>query len=335
MFRFRSLLPASVLMVAFVAACSGAGSTPAPTTAPATAAPTTAPATAAPTLAFTVSLAPAGFFVGSTAMTLYTFDKDTANTSNCQTAPCVTNWPALVLQGGVQLAIGAGLPAAEFTTIARQDGTMQVTFNEVPLYYFAGDTKVGDKNGDGVGGIWHLATKDSKPPTPPATPSAATTTAPSAPASVLPTTKASPAGSPAGAVCYDAKYQVIPCPSASTAAGSPAASGSTVAVSSTGYLVDSTGMALYEYDKDTTPNTSACTADCATNWPALTVATGASVTAGDGVAQEDFATFTRSDDGASQVTYYGKPLYTFAGDTAAGDTNGANVSPSWHLAMPQ
>jgi predicted lipoprotein with Yx(FWY)xxD motif len=319
---FRSLIPASVLLVAVVAACSGAGSTPAPTVAPATAAPTATAATPAPTLAFTVSLAPAGFFVGPNGLTLYTFDKDTLGTSNCQASQCASNWPALTVATGTQLAIGAGLNASDFATITRQDGTTQVTFKEIPLYNFAGDSAVGDKNGDGVGGIWHLATKASTLPTPSAEPSAA----------------ASPAASSGtgGKVCYDPYHYVVPCPSGSAAAGSPAASaGATVSVSTAGYLVGPTGLALYEYDKDTTPGSSACTADCATNWPALTVATGESVVAGSGVDQADFATFTRTDDSTTQVTYYAKPLYYFAGDQAAGDTNGASVSPSWHLAKPQ
>ncbi len=331
MFRFRSMAPASLVLVALIAACSGAGSSPAPTTAPATAAPSAAPATAtAPTLAFTVSLAPAGFFVSSNGMALYTFDKDTLGQSNCQTGQCATNWPALVLQGGVQLAIGAGLNASDFATISRDDGTKQVTFKEIPLYNFAGDTAIGDTKGDGVGGIWHLATKASTLPVPSTAPSTAPTTAPTTPASA----PASPAASSGGKICYDEYNTVIPCPSGSPA-GSPAAGGPTVAVSTDGYLVSSTGLALYEYDKDTTANTSACTADCATNWPALTVTEGAVVTVGDGVDLEDFTTFTRSDDSTSQVSYYGKPLYMFSGDAAAGDTNGANVSPSWHLAMPQ
>ena len=160
----KSLIPASVVLAALVAACAGTGSTPAPTAAPATPAPATAAASAPVTLAFTVSLAPAGFFVGPNGHTLYTFDKDTAGTSNCQADQCVTNWPALTLQGGVQLAIGAGLTQTDFATITRNDGTAQVTFKDIPLYYFAGDTAVGDKNGDGVGGIWHLATTASTPP---------------------------------------------------------------------------------------------------------------------------------------------------------------------------
>ena len=332
MFSLRSVLPASALLVALVAACSGAGSTP--TTAPVTPAPavTVAPATAspAPTLGFTVSLAPAGFFVSSNGRSLYAFDKDAANTSNCQTTQCATNWPALVLASGAQLMIGAGLNASDFGTISRQDGTMQVTFNKVPLYNFAGDSQPGDKNGDGVGGIWHLATKATVPPTPSASPSSAAGASPSPAASA-----------PAGKVCYDPYHYVVPCPSSSAAASSPAAGspaaggGATVSVSSAGYLVGPTGLALYEYDKDTSGTSSACTADCASNWPALTVATGQSPVAGSGVDQVDFATFTRADDGSTQVTYYAKPLYMFAGDSAAGDTNGASVSPSWHLAKPQ
>ncbi len=323
MFRLRFALPATVALAAFVAACAGAASTPQPTAVPATAAPPSA--TPPVTLAYTVSLAPAGFFVGPTGHTLYTFDTDTLGTSNCQASQCASNWPALTLQGGVQLAIGAGLTQTDFATITREDGTAQVTFKDIPLYYFAGDQAVGDKNGDGVGGIWHLATKASVLPV--------ASSAPSAPASAPATAPASSAA--IGGPCYDAHYQVVPCPTASSAASSPAAGGSTVSVSGAGYLVGPTGLALYEYDKDATANSSACTGDCLSNWPALTVAIGESVVVGTGIDQEDFAVFTRSDDGTSQVTYYGKPLYMFAADSAAGDTNGASVSPSWHLAMPQ
>ena len=59
------------------------------------------------------------------------------------------------------------------------------------------------------------------------------------------------------------------------------------------------------------------------------------ITPGTGLDAADFTTFVRTDDSTTQVAYYAKPLYYFAGDTAAGDTNGASVSPSWHLAQPQ
>ena len=43
------------------------------------------------------------------------------------------------------------------TTFARPDGTMQVAYNGIPLYYFAKDTKAGDTTGQGVGGKWFVA----------------------------------------------------------------------------------------------------------------------------------------------------------------------------------
>ncbi|HEY7969617.1 MAG TPA: hypothetical protein VID95_06435, partial [Candidatus Limnocylindrales bacterium] len=67
-----------------------------------------------------------------------------------------------------------------------------------------------------------------------------------------------------------------------------------------------------------------------TAWPALTLASG-TPTKGDGVTG-DLTVITR-DDGTKQVTYNGQPLYYFAGDTAAGATNGAAI-PNWAVANP-
>jgi predicted lipoprotein with Yx(FWY)xxD motif len=95
-------------------------------------------------------------------------------------------------------------------------------------------------------------------------------------------------------------------------------------------LVDARGFTLYTFANDTAGSgTSACTGGCATAWPALT-ATG-EPTAGEGVSGE-LGTITR-EDGTTQVTYDGLPLYFFASDAAPGDTNGASI-PNWALAQP-
>lgn len=319
----KRFIPALAVLGALVAACSGTGSTP--TAAPVTVAPpTVAAVSAAPSVATgpTVSMSSAGYFVGPNGLTLYVFDKDTAGKSNCQAGQCLQNWPPLTAANGA-ISLGTGLTASDFNTIARDDGSAQVTFKNIPLYFFAGDSAPGDKNGDGVGGIWHVATASATLPAASTAASPATSLAASAPPAS--------AGSGTG-TCYDSHYQKVPCPS--SAAGSPAA-GLDVSVSPAGYLVGPTGMALYIYDKDTTANASTCTGDCLTNWPALAIAAGATTTIGSGLDQEDFATFTRTDDSANQVTYYGKPLYYYVGDTAAGQTNGDGLFNIWHLAKPQ
>jgi predicted lipoprotein with Yx(FWY)xxD motif len=97
-------------------------------------------------------------------------------------------------------------------------------------------------------------------------------------------------------------------------------------------LAGEDGVTLYTFDNDTTPGTSACTGDCATNWPPFTVDEGEQATAGEGVTGE-IGTITR-DDGSTQVTYNDKPLYYFSGDSAAGDSNGDGVGGIWHIAAP-
>jgi hypothetical protein len=40
---------------------------------------------------------------------------------------------------------------------------MQVTLAGHPLYYFSGDSKAGDTNGQGKANIWHLASPTGDP----------------------------------------------------------------------------------------------------------------------------------------------------------------------------
>ena len=92
-------------------------------------------------------------------------------------------------------------------------------------------------------------------------------------------------------------------------------------------LVDGQGRTLYMFTKDT-DKTPSCYGDCATNWPALTV-TGA-VTVGPGLEASEFKTAARTDSG-NQVVAEDYPLYYFAADKAAGDTNGQGVGGFWYV----
>ncbi|KKT74807.1 MAG: hypothetical protein UX31_C0003G0036 [Candidatus Nomurabacteria bacterium GW2011_GWA1_46_11] len=85
-------------------------------------------------------------------MTLYLFDKDTDGVSTC-TGNCLKIWPPY-LQTEDTLAT---LPDM-VDVIERPDGSMQYTYNDMPLYYYASDKKPGDVLGDGVNGVWHLVT---------------------------------------------------------------------------------------------------------------------------------------------------------------------------------
>ncbi|HWR73445.1 MAG TPA: hypothetical protein VN604_09755 [Nitrospirota bacterium] len=86
-------------------------------------------------------------------MTLYIFKMDSPGKSACG-GPCVENWP-LYYQETVEAA--AGLTAGEFGVVTRGDGRKQTTYKGMPLYYFAGDKKPGDMNGQGLKEAWYAA----------------------------------------------------------------------------------------------------------------------------------------------------------------------------------
>ncbi len=116
--------------------------------------------------------------------------------------------------------------------------------------------------------------------------------------------------------------------SASAAAAGPAGAAASVVVSTTknaqlGTILVS-GKTLYTLKASKT----ACAAQCLKIWPALVLPGGVSkAKAGTGVNAAKLGTVKRSG-GTLQVTYAGKPLYYFAGDSAAGQVHG-NLTDAW------
>jgi predicted lipoprotein with Yx(FWY)xxD motif len=94
------------------------------------------------------------------------------------------------------------------------------------------------------------------------------------------------------------------------------------------FLTGENGMTLYLFTPDTT-SASNCNDQCAANWPPFTIESGETVKGGEGVTGT-FGTITRAD-GTTQVTFAGHPLYYFAADKAAGDTNGEGLNDKWYL----
>jgi len=86
---------------------------------------------------------------GPNGMTLYTHAGDSATSSTC-TGSCATAWPPLPTTG--QPSAGAGV-TGQLGTLTRADGTTQVTYDGLPLYYWEGDAKPGDETGNGIDGF--------------------------------------------------------------------------------------------------------------------------------------------------------------------------------------
>jgi predicted lipoprotein with Yx(FWY)xxD motif len=84
-----------------------------------------------------------------------------------------------------------------------------------------------------------------------------------------------------------------------------------------------TGFTLYTFDNDTA-GVSNCSGTCLTNWPALIAHAGA-------VATAPYSLVMRAS-GEMQWALNGMPLYFFAGDTQAGQTNGEAVGNNWFVA---
>ena len=94
------------------------------------------------------------FLVDSEGMTLYVFNNDTPGTSNCA-GTCITNWPPLTVTEGTVPTLPSDITGT-LDVITRPDDGMQVTYNDMPLYYYAQDTQPGDTNGQGLNDVWFV-----------------------------------------------------------------------------------------------------------------------------------------------------------------------------------
>jgi predicted lipoprotein with Yx(FWY)xxD motif len=220
------LLSALAGLILLVTACSPQA---AATTVPTEAAmePTAmVPVTGAATVSLGTNDELGSFLTDDQGMTLYLFTKDTPNTSNCY-EKCATAWPPL-LTGDSPVA-GEGVDEALLGTTTRTDGTIQVTYNGWPLYYYEKDKAPGDVVGQNVGDVWFVV---------------------------------SPAGEMIEAAATEAPAATEP----AAAGGTTVSLGENETLGS--FLVDDKGMTLYLFTKDT-PNTTVCYEKCATAWPPL------------------------------------------------------------------
>jgi predicted lipoprotein with Yx(FWY)xxD motif len=120
---------------------------------------------------------------------------------------------------------------------------------------------------------------------------------------------------------------------ASSSSGGGAATVGVTTVSLGKILVDGQGRSLYLFEADTSTK-STCSGQCAAAWPPLLTKGTPSVS---GDAQASKVGTTTRDDGTTQVTYNGHPLYLYAGDSKAGDTNGEGskaFGAGWYVLSP-
>ncbi|MFI5713249.1 hypothetical protein [Kribbella sp. NPDC051620] len=153
--RFAIVIGTAVLGLSALTACGGGDDKPA-------AVPNNTISAGAPAKLATADVGDFGkVVVDGSGRTLYVFDKDTADPSksNCD-GDCAAMWPPVLAGSGTPQV--DGVDASLVGTVARSDGSKQVTLAGLPLYQFAKDSKAGEAKGQAVGGIWWVVGPDGK-----------------------------------------------------------------------------------------------------------------------------------------------------------------------------
>ena len=320
-------------------------------------------------------------------MSLYLFTNDERNVSNCS-GGCAEAWPPLLTLENT--LAGDGLDAERVSSIEREDGSSQATYNGKPLYYFANDVNAENTLGQDRGDAWFLVSPDGAPIRTAASVVISETdalgnilTALSGNALYL-YTKGEHSVSNCSGGCALAWPPLVTVDDPTTGAGLDETRIGTInrgygvkQVTYNGWplyyfaadekpgdtngqdwgdvwfglsayggavyseaqvntvvnedlgtiLTDATGRSLYFYTKGER-NVANCAGGRAQAWPP--VITIEDPVPGEGGNGHRIGVTTR-EDGSSQVTYNGWPLYYFAADEKPGDTNGQDRGDVWFV----
>jgi predicted lipoprotein with Yx(FWY)xxD motif len=150
-----------LVILAGCAVDSGGGGSPSPDASTSAATPTATAVSPPPSVVYKIDVAQSAalgaYLTGAGGKTLYTYQLDTATTSQCNDT-CADSWPPFAVEADAKITAGTGASGG-LLTIERADGTQQVTYAGHPLYYYGGDAAAGDTNGEGMAnGDWHVAT---------------------------------------------------------------------------------------------------------------------------------------------------------------------------------
>lgn len=219
---------------------------------------------------------------------LYVFDNDPLGESACLSTLCMATWAPFIADDNA-------LAVSPLSIISRDDGLNHWALRDKPLYLFSGDTAVGDTNGEGIGGVWHLAVNQ--------------------PLQLNDLSVSVAEGD------YFVAY-------GETLVSIVENEGSTDAFTSE--VQNRDGFSLYTFDLDSV-ETSNCNGSCLSIWPALLAEENETATLPYSIIERQM---DESGGLARQWAYQGKALYFFIGDSVAGDTAGTAVS-NWRLARPQ
>ncbi|WP_245821699.1 COG4315 family predicted lipoprotein [Lentzea waywayandensis] len=99
-------------------------------------------------------------------------------------------------------------------------------------------------------------------------------------------------------------------------------------------VVNGVGRTIYWFSDDPVgTKVSNCNGECEKQWPPVVVGNGGKVMFS-GIKRENIG-FIKRNDGRTQVTLGGRPLYLFAKDQQAGDIKGQNVGNKWFVVNPE
>ena len=104
----------------------------------------------------------------------------------------------------------------------------------------------------------------------------------------------------------------------------------TVNGKTTTILTNAQGLTLYYFTPDTASKT-VCTGSCAQTWPPLLFTGTGKPTASTALPGE---VEVYKNANGNQVIYNDHPLYTYSGDSAAGQTSGEGLFGKWFVATP-